>query len=151
MDQFVGAFKSCIINGLAYQDVEKGSKCEVDDASLLSNLQTLLTSDNLNLTSRMSSVGSEEGTAEMSFLDEQQDSLPIGAQRDRELLLEQFMRKCSATEPLCKSYSSSVLDSLSTSSRDFTSLPVLPSQQQHTLLTVPIIVYLNYSYKLSFL
>lgn len=84
MEQFVGAFKSCIINGLAYQDVAKGSNCDVDDASLLSNLQTLLTSDNFNPISSMSTVGnvgSEGETAEMSSLDEQ-DSLPIGVPRD---------------------------------------------------------------------
>lgn len=83
VQQFVGGFKSCIINGLAYQDVAKGSNCEIDDVSLLSNLQTLLNSDDLN--SRMSNVGtvgSDEATAEMYFLDEQQDSLPVGAPRD---------------------------------------------------------------------
>jgi len=40
--QFVGSLKTCIVNGLAYADINRGSNCQSDDMGLLSNLQTLL-------------------------------------------------------------------------------------------------------------
>ena len=42
--QFVDALKTCIINGLAFQNL-KNANCLDDDADLLSNLQTFLGSD----------------------------------------------------------------------------------------------------------
>lgn len=44
--QFVGAFKTCIINGLAFKEAKEGMNCEDDGGTILSNLQTLLTSGN---------------------------------------------------------------------------------------------------------
>lgn len=40
VNQFVGAYKTCIVNGLANKDLKKGN-CEPDNANILSNLQAL--------------------------------------------------------------------------------------------------------------
>lgn len=42
--QFIGALKTCIVNNFAFNEVSQGANCQDDDSSLLSSLQTLLTS-----------------------------------------------------------------------------------------------------------
>lgn len=69
--QFVAAFKTSIINGLAHQDLKRSGNCEEDNAQILSNLQSLLFCDSAVLSSKTNSCNA---TTEQAVVEESSSS-----------------------------------------------------------------------------